>query len=188
MAVSPFENTTEYTFLFSSSQRYRRYGSCSDLNSHTNEYNMRKVKRISMIEHEIKANETLQSICLKYECNVSEVKRINKLWNNEDLFTRKSIKIPIYLNKNSNYKFEVIKDNENECDKYLYNTSSNKKQKKEDNIVSNIGTSSSRIPSSAESIKDFLNRIDRTTKKSIKAVKNFEKKKNEVIDIIENIS
>uniref|UniRef100_A0A0K0ET62 LysM domain-containing protein n=1 Tax=Strongyloides stercoralis TaxID=6248 RepID=A0A0K0ET62_STRER len=188
MAVSPFENTTEYTFLFSSSQRYRRYGSCSDLNSHTNEYNMRKVKRISMINHEIKFNETLQSICLKYECDISEVKRINKLWRNEDLFTRKSIKIPVYLDKSSNYKFEIIKDDE--CDNHLQNAF-NKNEKNSNSILSGGGGSTSSSPiiqSSAESIKDFLNRIDKTTKKSMKAVKKFEKKKNEVINIIENIS
>uniref|UniRef100_A0A0N5C1P4 LysM domain-containing protein n=1 Tax=Strongyloides papillosus TaxID=174720 RepID=A0A0N5C1P4_STREA len=178
MVMSSFDNTTEYTFLFSSSQRYRRYGSCSDLNTVTNEYNMRKVKRISMIEHVIKPNETLQSICLKYECNVSEVKRINKLWNNEDLFTRKSIKIPIYLNKNSNCKFEIIKDNE--IDIYDNDTEGGSKTM--------VQSSSRIIPptTSAESIKDFLNRIDKTTKKSMKAMKNFERKKNEVIDIIEN--
>uniref|UniRef100_A0A0N4ZR70 LysM domain-containing protein n=1 Tax=Parastrongyloides trichosuri TaxID=131310 RepID=A0A0N4ZR70_PARTI len=168
MSISSFDGTSEYTFLFHSTQRYRRYGSCNDLNSQDNHYNINKLKRISIVEHKISPNETLQSICLKYDSNISEVKRINKLWNNESFYTRKCIKIPVFINNVSKNNIEVIKDNENEYDCISNNNYNNVP-------IINSNEKSLCKNSSNESIKELFNRIDKNTKKSIKAVMKMEK-------------
>lgn len=47
------------------------------------------------ISHEVSSNDTLSSLALKYNCKVSELKRINHIWNANELSARDSLLIPI---------------------------------------------------------------------------------------------
>lgn len=47
------------------------------------------------IPHEVLASDTISSLALKYNCKVSEIKRINNIWNGNELSTRDNVLIPI---------------------------------------------------------------------------------------------
>lgn len=47
------------------------------------------------ISHELHPGDTLPSLSLKYNCKVSEIKRINHIWNANELSARNNILIPV---------------------------------------------------------------------------------------------
>eukprot|EP00116_Pleurobrachia_bachei_P009160 sb/3469422/ len=47
------------------------------------------------INHDLLPEDTLTSLSLKYNCKVSELKRINHIWNGNELSARSSILIPV---------------------------------------------------------------------------------------------
>lgn len=53
-----------------------------------------KSQQETYIQHEIQPGETLQGISIKYAVPVEQIKRANKLFNN-DIFMRKSLSIPV---------------------------------------------------------------------------------------------
>ncbi|EJW77149.1 LysM domain-containing protein [Wuchereria bancrofti] len=82
------EGQDERTFLCSY-QRIRGYGSLSNI--HISAKTCRTI-----IQHQIKPNDTLQGLVLKYNTSMSEIKRLNRLWSNESLYLKEYIEIPIY--------------------------------------------------------------------------------------------
>ncbi|KAL3997775.1 LysM domain family protein [Acanthocheilonema viteae] len=82
------EGQDERTFLCGY-QRTRGYGSLSNLHVSAKSYR-------TTIQHQIKPNDTLQGLVLKYNTSMSEVKRLNRLWSNESLHLKEYIEIPIY--------------------------------------------------------------------------------------------
>jgi len=53
-----------------------------------------KADNTEWLVHKVNGRETLQGLALKYGVEVSDIKKINKLWGNEDIFARKEIYIP----------------------------------------------------------------------------------------------
>uniref|UniRef100_A0A0R3RXH5 LysM domain-containing protein n=1 Tax=Elaeophora elaphi TaxID=1147741 RepID=A0A0R3RXH5_9BILA len=78
----------ERTFLCGY-QRTRGYGSLSNLHVSMKTYR-------AIIQHQIRPNDTLQGLVLKYNTSMSEIKRLNRLWSNESLYLKEYVKIPIY--------------------------------------------------------------------------------------------
>jgi len=56
----------------------------------------------NLLVHTLTGKETLQGLALKYGVQASDIKKINRLWNNEDIFALKQVVIPTtneeYLN------------------------------------------------------------------------------------------
>ncbi|KAK6105208.1 LysM domain family protein [Brugia pahangi] len=82
------EGQDERTFLCGY-QRTRGYGSLSNIHISAKTYR-------TIIQHQIKPNDTLQGLVLKYNTSMSEIKRLNRLWSNESLYLKEYIEIPIY--------------------------------------------------------------------------------------------
>lgn len=47
--------------------------------------------------HRVRGNETLQGISIKYGVTIEEIKRINKIWNDNDIYTTKVLVIPVVV-------------------------------------------------------------------------------------------
>ncbi|CAD5227670.1 unnamed protein product [Bursaphelenchus okinawaensis] len=138
----PYYN--ENTFLCGY-QRIRRYGSTWDLNSPSNSQR----KPLSIIEHEVKPTDTLQNLQIKYNTNMFEIKRINKLWSNDALYARTHISIPIY-------------------DDSPLSTRSLSSEKVTKPAKPEIGPEE-------ESVKDFFKRIDQNVRRTKKVVRKMNK-------------
>ncbi|EFO28271.2 LysM domain-containing protein [Loa loa] len=82
------EGQDERTFLCGY-QRTRGYGSLSNLHISAKTYR-------TVIQHQIKPNDTLQGLVLKYNTSMSEIKRLNRLWSNESFYLKEYVEIPIY--------------------------------------------------------------------------------------------
>lgn len=52
------------------------------------------------ITHIVSDSDSLQSLAIKYDSQVADIKRLNGLWNNESLVLRDSVKIPVYSDIN----------------------------------------------------------------------------------------
>ncbi|XP_067938849.1 lysM and putative peptidoglycan-binding domain-containing protein 1-like [Watersipora subatra] len=53
----------------------------------------------SVVTHKIIKSDSLTSLAIKYNSTVSDIKRVNKLWNNESLSFRETIDIPIFTSE-----------------------------------------------------------------------------------------
>uniref|UniRef100_A0AC35U1C7 Bromo domain-containing protein n=1 Tax=Rhabditophanes sp. KR3021 TaxID=114890 RepID=A0AC35U1C7_9BILA len=146
------ENDDEYTFLCGS-QRIRRYGSVCDLNSP-----LYFPKYTSLVRHVVLGTDSIQSICLRYNSNMSELKRINRLWSNEALHCRAILNVPVYEGGSNEIEMSPISLRSNLREPASKN-----------NQISMEGKS--------ESLKDILSRIDFTMKQTKLAVKKLEKQK-----------
>ncbi|KAM4036575.1 lysM and putative peptidoglycan-binding domain-containing protein 4 isoform 1-T2 [Anomaloglossus baeobatrachus] len=56
-----------------------------------------KVGDIVLLEHTITENDNLNKLALQYGCKVSDIKRINKLLTEQDVYALKTIKIPVKI-------------------------------------------------------------------------------------------
>ncbi|XP_069622406.1 lysM and putative peptidoglycan-binding domain-containing protein 4 isoform X1 [Ranitomeya imitator] len=54
-----------------------------------------KVSDLVLLEHAITENDNLNKLALQYSCKVSDIKRINKLLTEQDMYALKTIKIPV---------------------------------------------------------------------------------------------
>ncbi|CAD5234954.1 unnamed protein product [Bursaphelenchus xylophilus] len=143
----------ENTFLCGY-QRIRRYGSTWDLNSTSN--NLRKP--LNVVEHEVKPTDTLQNLQIKYNSNMFEIKRINKLWSNDALYARTHISVPIY--DDSPLSTRSLSDSEKVARKVGSKPEIGQKEVEEE-----------------ESVKDFFKRIDQNVRRTKKVVRKMNKTK-----------
>ncbi|XP_055690870.1 lysM and putative peptidoglycan-binding domain-containing protein 3 [Lutzomyia longipalpis] len=58
---------------------------------------MRRVRspQVPTIEAQVQENDTLQAIALRFNCQVSELKRLNKIERDNEIFARSVIRVPI---------------------------------------------------------------------------------------------
>ena len=142
------DQNDEHTFLCGY-QRIRRYGSTQDLNSPSASFK----KPLQIITHKVEPTDTLQSLELKYNSNMYEIKRVNRLWSNDSLHCKTFINIPIYDGL-ENHQQDVA-------------SPETKVEKKRNLEV---------VEEKQESLDDFFKRIDSNMKKTQKIVKRLNKR------------
>uniref|UniRef100_A0A914PSM4 LysM domain-containing protein n=1 Tax=Panagrolaimus davidi TaxID=227884 RepID=A0A914PSM4_9BILA len=162
----------EHTFLCGY-QRIRRYGSTQDLNSPSTSSSGYR-KPIQIIPHRVDPSDTLQSLELKYNSNMYEIKRLNRLWSNDSLHCKTIINIPIYDSSNVGTPI-------NSAAQTPTAENSNKKfnpKKKPIAAAANIGNRAANLEvvNETESLEDFFKRIDSSVKQTQKSVKKLIKK------------
>ncbi|XP_063337206.1 lysM and putative peptidoglycan-binding domain-containing protein 4 [Pelmatolapia mariae] len=54
-----------------------------------------RLKNVQLLEREVLADDNLSKLALQYGCKVADIKRVNNLMQEQDLFALKSIKIPV---------------------------------------------------------------------------------------------
>lgn len=52
-------------------------------------------RKVEVISVQLKAEDTLQALALRYRCTISELKRINKIHKENEIYARRFIKVPI---------------------------------------------------------------------------------------------
>ncbi|CAH2042237.1 unnamed protein product, partial [Iphiclides podalirius] len=64
--------------------------------SHNNEIQLHRVKpQDHFIEAQVQEGDTLQAIALRFYCSISELKRINHIHKDNEIFARRTIKVPV---------------------------------------------------------------------------------------------
>jgi len=62
------------------------------------------------IVHELAAGDTLQGLSVKYQVPIIEIKRENNIWQDKDIFARKTLVIPkeaaVYKQEATEYEFQ----------------------------------------------------------------------------------
>uniref|UniRef100_A0AC34FPJ2 LysM domain-containing protein n=1 Tax=Panagrolaimus sp. ES5 TaxID=591445 RepID=A0AC34FPJ2_9BILA len=161
----------EHTFLCGY-QRIRRYGSTQDLNSpSTSSSGLRKASQI--IPHRVEPSDTLQSLELKYNSNMYEIKRINRLWSNDSLHCKTIINIPIYDSPISQSHAGTPITSAAQTP-----TDGSKKFNPKKKIVGNSAAAAANLEvvNESETLEDFFKRIDSSVKQTQKSVKRLIKK------------
>ncbi|XP_058792312.1 lysM and putative peptidoglycan-binding domain-containing protein 3 [Phymastichus coffea] len=85
------ESSPYYVFLYSDDEK-----------SENDEYPMQKEissertpRKIEVINIEVQSEDTLQALALRYQCTISELKRINKIHKDNEIHAHRTIKVPI---------------------------------------------------------------------------------------------
>uniref|UniRef100_A0A915D9E9 LysM domain-containing protein n=1 Tax=Ditylenchus dipsaci TaxID=166011 RepID=A0A915D9E9_9BILA len=177
----------EYTFLCGY-QKIRRYGSTSDLNS---QFHPPKYSRI--VVHQVEPSDTLQSLELKYNSSMYEIKRINRLWSNDSLYCKSHVNIPVFdeldmsspSSKSQRSRSELSKttcsfdDSQSSSLRRGVPTrrlDQNGKSSSKLIPISNSKTSLSKVEEAeSESLDQIFKRIDKNVKKSQKIVRKLNK-------------
>ncbi|KAI6244093.1 LysM and putative peptidoglycan-binding domain-containing protein 1 [Aphelenchoides fujianensis] len=55
-----------------------------------------RLKYTQVITHEVRPEDTLQSLELKYNSSMFEIKRLNRLWSNDSLHCKTHVSIPLF--------------------------------------------------------------------------------------------
>jgi len=147
----------EYTFLCGY-QRIRRYGSTSDVN----ESQSRSRKFSDIVMHEVQPDDTLQSLELKYNSSMFEIKRLNRLWSNNSLHCKTHLRIPVFNENNISTRLSKSPSHPDRIDSSNPTASDSSKEK---------GKNLPPLMESEESLDAFFSRIDSNMKKSKKAVR-----------------
>ncbi|XP_034542074.1 lysM and putative peptidoglycan-binding domain-containing protein 4 [Notolabrus celidotus] len=59
------------------------------------EYEQDRLRNVQLLEREVLDGDNLNKLALQYGCKVADIKRVNNLMQEQDLFALKSIKIPV---------------------------------------------------------------------------------------------
>lgn len=89
MAYSVDEERSLTGSLFT--KRPRGYGTAVTSSFH---FGQEKPKKFLL--HNLCSNDTLQSLAVKYDSTVADIKKANRLWNNESLALRDNIVVPVF--------------------------------------------------------------------------------------------
>jgi len=93
MASNRSESDSLTGALFS--QKPRGYGTTpSSSSSSLSSAGANKPK--TFLTHSVTSTDTLQALAVRYDVPIADIKRTNKLWNNESLALRYTIEIPVY--------------------------------------------------------------------------------------------
>lgn len=58
-------------------------------------------RRPVIVRHRVLRCDTLSGLAVQYNASVADIKRANKLWNNESLAFRETVNIPVYKDRSS---------------------------------------------------------------------------------------
>ncbi|XP_070619564.1 lysM and putative peptidoglycan-binding domain-containing protein 2 [Erythrolamprus reginae] len=131
------------------------------------------------VEHRLSPGDTLPGLALKYGVTMEQIKRANKLFTNDCIFLRKTLNIPVILEKallfngcNSMESPEDETDNPTSCEESPMTV-------QEDNSSPSSEESDNPLPPPEElSAKDFLHRMDMQIKLSKQAAKKLKSEDN----------
>jgi len=107
----------------------------------------------------VESSDTLQSLELKYNSSMYDIKRLNRLWSNDSLHCKTVVKIPV---------FDQAKTS---------TTMNGGSSKSEDQLLdkrkttARSGASMERVEEDEESLDQLFKRIDKNVKQTQKAVK-----------------
>ncbi|KAL7298288.1 hypothetical protein TKK_0008639 [Trichogramma kaykai] len=90
--VNQKEGSPKYVYLHSEDDQSEGEEEIYPLKVRKNPSEPRKVEVIIV---QVQTDDTLQALALKYRCTVSELKRINKIHNDNEIHARQSIKVPV---------------------------------------------------------------------------------------------
>ncbi|XP_046856989.1 lysM and putative peptidoglycan-binding domain-containing protein 1-like isoform X2 [Xenia sp. Carnegie-2017] len=137
-----------------------------------------------LVAHQVLLNDTLQGLAIKYGVTVEQIRRVNKLWINDNIHTYKTVYIPVKLEFiNGNLNNSQLRDSEESVDAGVH---------EEDVKIDRMGHSNDKrtkkkngYEDHEDSLKYFLKKLDVQMKTSITAA-NKQKAKG-VPDVIKNI-
>lgn len=90
-------STEDETMFLCGYKRLPRYGTTGEGSSSRSISSKPLYNHI--LRHKVSKDDSLQSIALKYNSSVTEIKRINKLWSNDSIYLRDELKVPVILTK-----------------------------------------------------------------------------------------
>lgn len=70
-----------------------------------------------LFTHLLCSSDTLQGLAVKYDSTVADIKKANRLWNNESLALRESVVIPIFDDKSCPPDVNHVKDEQSQPSK-----------------------------------------------------------------------
>ena len=74
---------------------------------------------IHTVTHHLTKSDSLNSLAVKYDTTIADIKRVNKLWNNESLSLRTEVEIPVYYNNEDNNTRLTNGASATSCDTYV---------------------------------------------------------------------
>ncbi|XP_004066958.1 lysM and putative peptidoglycan-binding domain-containing protein 2 [Oryzias latipes] len=137
--------------------KIRSYGSTASVTASLGE---------KYIEHRVTDSDTLQGIALKYGVTMEQIKRANKLFNNDCIFLRNSLNIPVVSEKRSIFNGLSLESPDGECETACQDIEGPSPPS------SPPPAEESKPPQPEElSAKDFLHRLDLQIKQSKQAAR-----------------
>ncbi|XP_066129995.1 lysM and putative peptidoglycan-binding domain-containing protein 2 isoform X1 [Saccopteryx bilineata] len=126
-----------------------------------------------LVEHRVRAGDTLQGIALKYGVTMEQIKRANKLFTNDCIFLKKTLNIPVISEKPLLFNgLNSIDSPENETVDGHFSHEEELVVAAEDLSPTSPQTSEVQpVPPEEVSARDFLQRLDLQIKLSTQAAK-----------------
>uniref|UniRef100_A0A8D2APQ4 LysM and putative peptidoglycan-binding domain-containing protein 2 n=1 Tax=Sciurus vulgaris TaxID=55149 RepID=A0A8D2APQ4_SCIVU len=123
-----------------------------------------------LVEHRVRAGDTLQGIALKYGVTMEQIKRANKLFTNDCIFLKKTLNIPVISEK------PLLFNGLNSIDSPENETVDSSFSQEEEPVVAGEdlpppSPQESEIQPKEVSARDFLQRLDLQIKLSTQAAK-----------------
>ncbi|XP_019520459.1 PREDICTED: lysM and putative peptidoglycan-binding domain-containing protein 2 isoform X1 [Hipposideros armiger] len=124
------------------------------------------------VEHRVRAGDTLQGIALKYGVTMEQIKRANKLFTNDCIFLKKTLNIPVILEKPLLFNgLNSIDSPENETVESSFSQEEPAVAGEDLSPPSPQESDVQPVPPEEVSARDFLQRLDLQIKLSTQAVK-----------------
>ncbi|PAV57604.1 hypothetical protein WR25_03450 [Diploscapter pachys] len=170
---SSYEQPNEYTFF--AHTRVRRYGTTQTPSAS---------KKINYASHTVTPSDTLQGIALRYNCSVTTLARINKLWSAEALHLKETIKVPCEGDsppsdgvriQNPNSSSPIAVANSKSTSKLSESHRRTSMSASPSNLGRNAAQNSATVTPPKESISDILSRVDSVIKNTSSSVRQIQK-------------
>lgn len=129
------------------------------------------------ISHEVKSDDTIQRLALKYSINVQDIKKVNKLWSDGELTLLKNVYIPVNSSQLSILRTEYptlnIIQNPSPIMTHVRKSSANAMTNDETASFIRTSESLSSLKTSYPSYQDYFSKIDQqiqTSRKSLQSL------------------
>ncbi|KAK3710652.1 hypothetical protein QZH41_011004 [Actinostola sp. cb2023] len=166
-----FTGSTQASPLLSSSRKFYK----SDKSSLSGSYEspksygsttkpVRSEADTKIVGHVVESFDTLQGLSIKYGVSVEDIRRINKLWTNDNIHFYKIIKIPVRTES----KFADLDDSDLECDMADQNDFNSVVEADSAKEETPSKSSSSGTANTTDSVTSFLDQLDLTIKKNVR--------------------
>ncbi|CAF1198850.1 unnamed protein product [Adineta steineri] len=131
--------------------------------------------------HKLEINDTMQRLALKYNVNIQEIKRINKLWSDAELSLLKNVYIPVNLSLLSTLRtlypdLNVVQNLSPTAIRVGKTSTNGNDEGTSDNPVSIQSTTTNNT-----SFQDYFSKIDQQIQTSKKSLETFDVKKQHLL-------